>query len=279
MTEISDWMGNSEQSADRIALGSARSLAATLDKPPSSIKSGDPLPPLWHWVYFSNAVLQTDLASDGHPRKGGFMPPVTLPRRMWAGSKFKFHQPLIIGEDAQRTSTIVNISEKSGKSGELVFVSVDHKIMVEGEVFIEERQDIVYRQPVAALSGKTEFPGPADHEFRRKVTPDPVLLFRYSALTFNGHRIHYDRNYAQEVEGYPGLVVHGPLLATLLLDLLTESYPEFIPENFEFRAIRPVFDIDDFYLCGKAESPDSIHLWVTDHMGYLCMEARAMRAS
>jgi 3-methylfumaryl-CoA hydratase len=197
---------------------------------------------------------------------------------MWAGSQFTFHAPLRIGDEVIRTSTIENVTEKEGRTGKLVFVKVRHEIRrgSDLELALTEFHDIVYReavQPGAVEPAPTA--APADSQWERKVVPDDVLLFRYSALTFNGHRIHYDRRYVTQVEGYPGLVVHGPLVATLLLDLLREHMPDAVVASFEFRALRPVFDIHHFFVCGQREADGSIHLWAKDHEGWLTMDARA----
>jgi 3-methylfumaryl-CoA hydratase len=258
-------------------------LAATLDwaQEPSALRPepGTPLPCLWHWLYFLPLHRQSELGADGHALRGGFLPPVPLPRRMWAGSDFEFIEPLRVGDALRRTSTIVGVQEKSGRSGPLVFVRVRHEICRQGseQVALREHHDIVYRgAPAADEPVPPPVAAPGEAAWSRHIVPDDVLLFRYSALTFNGHRIHYDRRYVTEVEGYPGLVVHGPLVATLLMDLLRQHLPQGRVREFRFRALRPVFDIHPFSVHGQPASDGrSVHLWARDHEGWLTMDATA----
>ena len=204
-----------------------------------------------------------------------------LPRRMWAGSRLLFHTPLRVGERATRSSEITDVQLREGKSGALVFVKLRHVVTsAAGAAAVTEEQDIVYRDdPRPGAAEAPAKPAPADAAWRREVRPDPVLLFRYSALTFNGHRIHYDHPYATGVEGYPGLVVHGPLIATLLIDHLHRHLPAATLTGFEFRAVRPLFDAAAFELCGQP-APDrrSVRLWARDAQGALCMDASATLA-
>jgi 3-methylfumaryl-CoA hydratase len=198
---------------------------------------------------------------------------------MWAASQFRFHQPLRVGDSIARRSTIESVNEKSGRSGALVFVKVRHEIRANGgaEPALTEFHDIVYREaPKPGDAVPAPQAAPASAQWEKKWVPDDVLLFRYSALTFNGHRIHYDRRYVTEVEGYPGLIVHGPLIATLLHDLLRWQLPDARLASFEFRAVRPLFDINPFYVCGDP-LPDgkTFHLWAKDHEGWLTMDATA----
>lgn len=248
-----------------------------MDRDDTSFSLGDALPPLWHWLYFLEAAKQSALAEDGHPHRGDFLPPIPLPRRMWAGSRLNFIRPLLVGEAIQRTSTIRSIKLKKGRSGDLGFVCVAHELSDRSGVVLQEEHDIVYRDmPSGNASAKSPVKADQDSDYSRTVTPDSTLLFRYSALTFNAHRIHYDRAYAKDVESYPGLVVHGPLLATFLLELLLDNFPEAILTGFSFKAMKPVFDIESFTVCGN--SPDNTgnaKLWIADNAGNLCMEARA----
>jgi hydroxyacyl-ACP dehydratase HTD2-like protein with hotdog domain len=208
-------------------------LAATLDHDASPWRSGE-VPPLGHWLYFLPQAPHREISEDGHPHRGGFLPPVSLPRRMWAGGDLRFHTPIRVGEALRRRSTIAEVEHKSGRSGTLVFVKVVHEIMTERGLAVREVHDIVYRDAPkpgeVAPAGET---AKAAMDWERPIIGDPVLLFRFSALTFNGHRIHYDRKYCEEVEGYPGLIVHGPLLATLLARIIHEarSRRTGIPEN------------------------------------------------
>jgi 3-methylfumaryl-CoA hydratase len=271
---LAQWKGRRESIEDTIHAAPIAALAATLDRDDPAPRLGDPLPPLWHWLFFLPLHRQSQIGADGHARRGGFLPPVPLPRRMWAGGRFRFGRPLRVGEAARRTSTIEDVGVKQGRSGRLVFVLVRHEIVGSFGGSLTEEHDIVYRDSPRpgepAPPGRTA-PGPAP--WRRDVRPDDVLLFRYSALTFNGHRIHYDRRYATEVEGYPGLIVHGPLIATLLADLARRNDPR-APKAFSFRAVSPLFDLEPFAVCG-APSGDaaSAKLWARGADGALAMEA------
>ena len=273
------WIGRTERTTDIGTPTPIAALAATLDRDDPLPRSGDQLPPLWHWLYFLPLHRQSELGADGHAKRGGFLPPVPLPSRMWAGGRLVFHRPLSVGEKIERISTIQDVSQKTGRSGELVFVVVQHEVFDKEGIAFTEEHDIVYREmPKRGAVAATPMPVPADAEWAREIVPDPVLLFRYSALTFNGHRIHYDRRYAIEVEGYPGLVVHGPLQAILLLDLLRREKPTATINRFQFRTMKPVFDATSFKLCGKSLSDSQIRLWVANHRGALAMEGIATLA-
>ena len=276
---LQSWIGRSETSADVVTAAPYAALSATLDRPAARPPDGAPLPPLWHWLYFLPLYRESEVGPDGHARRGDFLPPVPLPRRMWAGSQFEFRQPLRVGEAISRISTIAAVDEKSGRSGPLVFVKVRHEVRRNGDagLAIVETHDIVYRE--AQRAGALAPPpaaAPDAAAWEREVVPDAVLLFRYSALTFNSHRIHYDRRYVTETEGYPGLVVHGPLLATLLLDLLGERRPDATVTGLSFRASSPLFDTHPFYVCGQpAGDGATVRLWARDHRGGLAMDATA----
>ena len=276
---MQEWIGKSETRSDIITAMPVAAMRATLDRAPHIPEPGEVLPPLWHWLYFLPLYARSELGLDGHAKKGGFLPPIPLPRRMWAGGQFVFHHNLHVGEAVTRTSTIDNVSEKSGRSGALTFVKVRHDIRLDrtGTLALTEFHDIVYRD--AQKPGEAQVaprPAPAG-DFEQLIVPDDVLLFRYSALTFNSHRIHYDRRYVTEVEGYPGLIVHGPLIATLLLELLRSHRPEQWVRSFEFKAVRPVFDTAPFHVCGKAEADGQTYrLWTRDHEGAITMEATAV---
>jgi len=275
---LQDWIGASETVSDTLTATPYAALAATLDRAADRPAPGTPLPALWHWLYFLPLYRQSEVGPDGHAKRGGFLPPVELPRRMWAGSQFTFHAPLCIGDRVERTSTIVNITEKEGRTGRLVFVKVQHAIRCAGQSApaLTECHDIVYRAaPQPGDVAPAPLQAPSSARFERRIVPDDVLLFRYSALTFNGHRIHYDRRYVTGVEGYPGLIVHGPLIATLLLDLLRDHAPGAQLATFDFRALRPLFDIHHFDVCGEQLADGSYRLWARDHQGWLAMEARA----
>jgi 3-methylfumaryl-CoA hydratase len=248
-------------------------MQALLDRDPT-LKDGDALPPLWHWLYFLEAERASGLGRDGHPQKGGFLPPVTLPRRMWAGSRLKFHQPLILGQDAAKQSTIQSVSQKAGRSGALCFVTVQHTLFQNDQAAITEEHDIVYREDPSPEAPKPQPPpAPTEPEFSATVTPSEVMLFRYSALTFNGHRIHYDGDYARSVEGYDGLVFHGPLTATLLVDLACTEMKQPITQ-FSFRAVSPLSGPAPFKIEGR-RTDTSVTLWAKRRDGALAMTATA----
>jgi len=277
--DLASWVGRSETARDSIGATPVIALDATLDHPRRPVETGLPLPPLWHWLYFLPMHRQSDIGPDGHARRGGFLPPVPLPRRMWAGSQLEFRSPVRVGDAVERVSTIADVTQKDGRTGKLVFVKVRHELYCNGatQAAIVEFHDIVYRE--AQRPDDVPPPpqkAPQDAPWQREIVPDPVLLFRYSALTFNGHRIHYDRSYVTGVEGYPGLVVHGPLLATLLLDLVRRQQPGADVETFRFRAIRPTFDLNAFRVNGAPEpGGKSVKLWAQDHEGWLTMDALA----
>jgi 3-methylfumaryl-CoA hydratase len=268
---LNGWIGRSETATDVISAPALAGLAALLDYETAPWPAE--APPLAHWFSFLPRVRQSLIDRDGHPRRGGFLPPVPLPRRMWAGGRLEFRAPLRIGERAERRSTIADIRHKHAASGELVFVVVRHEIIVDAITCVVEEQDIVYRPGTAGPRQAAPRPGetpPADVE--RIVVPDPVQLFRFSALTFNAHRIHYDRDYARDVEGYAGLVVHGPYLAVLLLDHFRRAAPEKQMTHFTFRAQRPLFDLAPFALC-LHWTDDGARLWVRDASGEPTMTA------
>lgn len=283
---LQDWIGRSETVDDIATATPYAALSATLDWPAPLAGQrpapGTPLPYLWHWLYFLPMYPQSEIGADGHAKRGSFLPPVPLPRRMWAGSDFSFHTPLLVGDALRRTSTIVDVKEKAGRTGNLIFVKVRHEIHRNGEsqAALTEHHNIVYRdapKPDDVVPEPT--PAPASSAWERHIVPDDVLLFRYSALTFNGHRIHYDRKYVTEVEGYPGLIVHGPLIATLLMDLLRSNKPDAVVRNFEFKAVRPTFDIHPFSVHGEPSADgNTVRLWGRDHEGFLTMDATATLA-
>ncbi len=277
--DLARWIGRTEAVDDIVTATPYAALSATLDRAAERPPIGTPLPPLWHWLYFLPLYRQSEVGPDGHAKRGGFLPPVPLPRRMWAGSQFEFPQPLRVGERIRRVSTIADVTEKSGRTGPLVFVKVRHEITAneQSAPSVIEFHDIVYREaPKPNDVAPAAKAAPASSAWRRRCVPEDVLLFRYSALTFNGHRIHYDRKYVTEVEGYPGLIVHGPLIATLLLDLVRSQRPDAVVRRYEFRAVRPLFDIHVFDVCGEPSAHGtSVRLWAKDHEGWLAMEASA----
>jgi len=281
ITYLQQWTGRTEEVRDQITLTPMAALGAMLDREDPPPAPGDDLPPLWHWLYFLPVHRQSLVGTDGHAKRGGFLPPVELPRRMWAGSQLEFLRPLKAGSAISRLSSIESVAHKQGRTGDLVFVKVKHEVSDASGVATIERQDIVYRDhPAADEKPPPSQASPAGAEWAREIMPDSVLLFRYSALTLNGHRIHYDRPYATGEEGYEGLVVHGPLLATLLMDSLRSELPGARVESFSFRAIKPVVDTAPFYVCGKRDESDQrkVNLWISGSDGSLRMEASALIA-
>lgn len=267
------WVGRTESRSDVISPVPTAGLSATLDHSQSRARVGEVLPPAWHWLYFLPAPAASAIDVDGHPVRGGFLPPVPLPRRMWAGSEIHFGNPLYVGDEVRRESTVADISHKSGSSGELVFVAVDHRIYRGATLAIEERQNLVYRSAVGGRPQPAAKPAPAQAHWSMVVVPDPVMLFRYSALTFNSHRIHYDRDYAMGEEAYAGLVVQGPLTATLLLELLQRESPGAQVETFRFRGVKPLLDGEPIQIQGRCDGLQ-VHLWALDASGALAMEAQ-----
>lgn len=270
------WLGRSEVVHDWIAPAAMQAAAATLDDTESAFGPGSAVPPLWHWFYFLPKAAQSQIGADGHPARGGFLPPIALPRRMFAGARLTFSSPLVVGQPAERRGTIRAISERSGRSGSLVFVTVGYTISQDGRTCIEEEQDIVYRDADRTPVPAPEAIGlpPATGPLERTITPDPVLLFRFSALTFNGHRIHYDRPYATSVEGYPGLVVHGPLTAVLLLELVRRNIDRPV-RTFRFRGLLPLFDLTPFRIMATHVT-DTVRLEAQRCDGKTAMEAEAI---
>ncbi|MFM5932307.1 MAG: MaoC family dehydratase N-terminal domain-containing protein [Novosphingobium sp.] len=253
--DFSAWIGRTEEMVDVIDAARCNALRSALGAP-AGLVAGDEMPLLHHWLHFWNVQPPAGLGPDGHPAKGGFLPPVPLPRRMWAGGRLRFAAPLHIGERVSKLSTIKTVTAKSGKSGDLVFVTVEHRLSGENGLAITEEQDLVYKgdtPPGALKLPAAEGPAPTA-PWQASVQPDPVLLFRYSALTMNGHRIHYDLPYAMEEEAYPGLVVHGPLQATLLADLAAKSLGGAL-ETFDFRGQVPAFAGTRLDICGEPAEP------------------------
>ena len=270
--DLQAWVGNSETTTDLISEATCRLAAATLEQNQDNLTT---LPPGWQWFFFHNPVATDTLGHDGHPPKGGFLPPVSLPRRMWAGSRLNYIRPVEIGRVAQKVSTILAVVEKSGKSGNLCFVTVGHDIFCDDQLCIREEQDIVYRDPPPASAAAKPQQYLRDASVTEQVMPTTPLLFRYSALTFNGHRIHYDRPYAMEQEGYPDLVVHGPLVATLLQRFAQQNRPSEPLTTFEFRGASPLFVNDLLTMAASTENNEGMPLWVVNSDDALAMSAQA----
>ena len=269
-----EWIGRTDVRQDVVTPAPLVALAALLDRDDPPPRPGDEAPPLAHWLYFLPNYRQSEAGPDGHAQRGTFLPPVPLPRRMWAGSRLEFHRPLRVGERIARLSRIQDVTPKEGRSGALVFVTVRHEVSDDGGLVLTDEHDIVFRGETGLANAPT--PAPAGEQWRREIHPDPVLLFRYSAVTFNSHRIHYDHPYVTKVEGYPGLVVHGPLTATLLMDLLRRSRPETRLRSYAFRALRPLYDTAAFATCGMPNADGrGAKLWTRDAEGAVTMEATA----
>ena len=278
LEKLKDWIGRTQSMEDLAAPFPVRALSATFDETgDADPKNGDSLPPLWHWLYFLEVAPQSKIGSDGHAERGDFLPPVPLPRRMWAGSRFSFEgEPIRVGDTIHRLSEIKSVEPKSGSTGSMVFVTVRHTISGPGGVSFVEEHDIVYRE--AAKPGeapKLPRPAPADATWTRTVLADPVLLFRFSALTFNGHRIHYDQPYVTGVEGYPGLIVHGPLMGMLQIELARRSNAGKVVRSVEFRALSPVFGGAALGVHGRREPDGSITTWIADPNGGLAQQGKA----
>lgn len=272
---LGQWIGREERLEETLHAGPANLMEMTLDRAPS-LHTGDALPSLWHWIYFLRSARLSALGRDGHPAKGGFLPPVALPRRMWAGGRFGFNSDLHIGAQVHKRSRIKDVMLKQGRSGALCFVTVRHEVgMGQAAPAFWEEHDIVYREdPTPETKPRRTDPVGTDWTQTETVTPTEVMLFRYSALTFNGHRIHYDRDYARTVEGHEGLVVHGPLIATLLMDLAQRCCDGARPSSFDFRAASPLFDTAPFTLHARI-SGQTVHLAAATPQGLLAMQATA----
>ena len=269
MSDWPQWVGKSNTSEAQLQAEQANHMAVTLNRDPR-FQSGDELPPTWHWLYFHDLVKASDLGAEGHPKLGMIMPSVLLPQRMWAGGSLVFRTPLRLGDTVEKTSIIQSITVKEGRSGPLYFVRVEHTFRTQARVNLVEQQTIVYRELAPDAAPSPAQAAPTDADYAQQYMLDSTALFRYSALTFNGHRIHYDLDYCRTVEGYPNLVIHGPLIATLLLDLYIRHGQPL--KQFRYRANSPLFLPHAFTVNGKAEG-QSARLWASNHMGGLAMEA------
>ncbi|MGA0032491.1 MAG: FAS1-like dehydratase domain-containing protein [Burkholderiales bacterium] len=276
LEHLRSWIGKKEIRDDIAAAWPIAALAATLDRRDTFPQTGEAIPHSGHWLYFLETAPGSELGHDGHPKRGGFLPPVPLPRRMWAGGRIDFRQPVCVGATLRRESEVMSVDAKSGKSGNLVFVMVRHTLTADGTVAIVEEHDIVYRD--AAAPGTAPPPGkpaPQTAAWRREVETNQATLFRYSALIFNAHRIHYDIDYCRDVEGYPGLIVHGPLQTTLLLDLCRRHDPRPV-RTLDYRATHPVFHQETFSVNGQpAADGNSVELWTANAAGCYAMRGTA----
>ena len=284
MADLEDWVGTERTRSEVLAPFPARGMAALLDRNPEAFDPGTPLPPCWHWLYFRDPVPRSRLGPDGHEERGEFLPPVALPRRMWAGGRLRVSRPPRIGQSAELRSMILSVEEKSGRTGRLVFVTVGHELVGPRGTAVEEEQVLVYREE--RDSEEVSRPGESlgrDPAWSESMVPDPVLLFRYSALTFNAHRIHYDHPYATGSEGYPERLVHAPLTATLLADVAARRSGSSV-RRFEYRATSPLFCGEEMTLAGwpageadpgPEDGGDGLELRALDPEGRIAMRARA----
>lgn len=281
LAALTQWLGRKEEASEIITPEKVNALAATLDWDAPPFKAGMPLPPAWHWIFCCPALPTHQLGRDGHPQKGGFLPPVALPRRMWAGGRLEFLAPLRVGQTVRRVSTIDDIQAKTGKSGPLVFVTVRHEMIHGDTLCVRETQDLVYRQdPDPNQPAPPPPQAPAKARWQKAVETGSILLFRYSALTFNGHRIHYDVDYCRRIEGYSGLVVHGPLLATWLANFAAGLDPRPL-QQFRFRGRSPAtcdpLSPAPLTLCADHSADENtLNLWVRTADGLWITEATAI---
>ena len=273
--DIKEWIGKRENRSDSIAPETLQRFEAMMDRDPSSITEGSELPPCAHWCYFTPPVKRSDIAENGHPEQGDFQPPIDQPTRMWAGGKIEFRKPMKTGVPANRSSTITKIEEKEGKSGPLTFVEISHAISKGGTTMIIEDQQLVYRESTDKGAYPTrEKPLDIDPDWTKSITPDVVTLFRFSALTFNAHRIHYDRDYAKNVEGYPDLVVHGPLLLVYLLDEYMKNSRNRVIRSLEYKLEGPIYLGEEINIhCGKGIDSKKSELRITGPDKKLALKA------
>ncbi len=276
LESLKQWIGRAETAIDYVTVPMVDRLSATLDRDDAFPKRGDPLPVGWHSTLFPRVVRHSQIGPDGHPARGDFLPPVPLPRRMFAGKRTTFHAPLLIGDEVHRLSTIQNVTVKDGRSGRMVFVTVKTDIKNANGVAITEEQDIVYRgEPDKNAPPPPAQPAPGKAVWQHEVTPDPVMLFRYSALTFNGHRIHYDHPYVTGVEGYPNLVMNGGL-TTLLVYELARTHASTPIRFMSSRNVRALFVGRTITLCGEPSADNkTAKLWAQDDTGALALTAEA----
>lgn len=270
------FIGQSRTSEDFIAPFPPKGLIAAFDTGDPEPKIGDPLPPVWHWLYFLDTAAQSKLGRDGMPTGGGFLPPIPLPRRMWAGTTFTFHEaPLRIGDQVRREQEVSSIEPKTGSTGPMVIVTQRSRIYGPAGLAITEERGSVFREDAKPGEKQKEpRPAPTDATWSKEIKPDPVLLFRFSALTFNPHRIHYDQPYVTSVEGYPGLLVHGPLMSLLQIELARRSNPGRKAATYSCRALAPVYDRAPFSVHARAEADGSVTTWIADPTGGLAQQGK-----
>ncbi|MGE5157044.1 MAG: MaoC family dehydratase N-terminal domain-containing protein [Gemmatimonas sp.] len=276
LDHLRQWIGRTQEASDIVTAQLAKGLRATLFQDIGEPKKGDAAPFTVHWCLAQPVFPMSQLGPDGHPTRGGFLPPVPLPRRMWAGGELQFVDSLRVGDEATRTSRISDVTLKSGSTGPLCCVSVEHSVTTSRGIAIRERQDIIYRDmggAQAAAPAKPASPPPAA-QHRETHVSDPVLLFRYSALTFNGHRIHYDRDYVTKVEGYPGLIFHGPLQAAFIIEMAAKLRGGQPPKKFVYRGVQPLFEGGEFSINAN-DNGSAMELWTANAAGQPTMKGTA----
>ncbi|MBR1178876.1 MaoC family dehydratase N-terminal domain-containing protein [Bradyrhizobium sp. KB893862 SZCCT0404] len=273
---LRQWIGRSTEATDIVTAQLVKGLRATLFQEVGEPQKGDAAPFTVHWCLAQPVFPMSMLGPDGHPTRGGFLPPVPLPRRMWAGGEIEFLQPLQVGDESTRTSRIADVQIKTGSTGTLCFVSVEHSISSPRGTAIRERQDIVYREMTSSAPATAKAPPPPPKaQHRESHVSDPVLLFRYSALTFNGHRIHYDRDYVTKVEGYPGLIFHGPLQAAFIIEMAAKLHGGTAPKKFTYRGVQPLFEGTEFSINAN-ETEAGMELWTANAEGQPTMKGTAV---
>ena len=272
---LRQWIGRTQEASDVVTAQLVKGLRATLFQEVGEPKTGDAAPFTVHWCLAQPVFPMSMLGPDGHPTRGGFLPPAPLPRRMWAGGELRFIDPLRVGDEATRASRISDVTVKSGSTGTLCFVAVEHVITTSRGVAIRERHDIVYRDIGGAPAAAPKvLPPPPVAKHRESHVSDPVLLFRYSALTFNGHRIHYDRDYVTKVEGYPGLIFHGPMQAAFIVELAAKLHNGQPPKQLAYRGVQPLFEGTEFSINANGKD-GGMELWVANAEGQPTMKGTA----
>ncbi|HZR85583.1 MAG TPA: MaoC family dehydratase N-terminal domain-containing protein [Bradyrhizobium sp.] len=274
LDRLRQWIGRTQDATDTVTAQLVKGLRATLFQEIGEPRTGDPAPFTVHWCLAQPVFAMSMLGPDGHPTRGGFLPPVPLPRRMWAGGEIEFLDPLRVGDESTRTSRIADVTVKTGSTGQLCFVSVEHTVTSPRGVAIRERQDIVYREMGSAQAAPKAPPPPPVAQHRETHVSDPVLLFRYSALTFNGHRIHYDRDYVTKVEGYPGLIFHGPLQAAFIVEMAARLRGGRPPKKFTYRGVQPLFEGSEFSVNAN-DNGATTELWTANDAGQPTMKGTA----
>lgn len=277
LQDLTQWVGRTEEAQEILSASQLAGLSALLGEDGAGIEPGDKLKPTAHWLFFQPRAPQSEIGADGHPKRGGFLPPVELPRRMWAGTRIDYAEPLLVGETATRKSEILSVTEKNGAAGPLVFVTVRHTYIGARGVALVEEQDIVYREDPKPDAPKPKGkPAPENGVWAETATPDPVMLFRYSAVTFNGHRIHYDLPYANEVEGYPERVVHGPLTATLLIEAFKRNNKSLDVASYHYRSVSPLFCGETITFSGAPSDgePGVFDVWAANAKGELSLSGK-----